>query len=123
MYEITVKGHFDAAHYLREYGGRCENLHGHRWEVTVTLASRVLTSTGLAFDFVQLKKALKQVIGRFDHVCLDEVPPFDRINPSTENIARTVFQGMREAIGQGDAWVKCVTVWESPDSWCTYYED
>jgi 6-pyruvoyltetrahydropterin/6-carboxytetrahydropterin synthase len=123
MYEVTVRQHFDAAHYLRDYGGRCENLHGHRYEVAVTLASRELDGTGLAYDFTRLKRVLKErFLERYDHVCLNDVAPYTEINPSAENIARTIYEGLREHLGGGPATLKSVTVWESPDSWCTYSE-
>ncbi len=124
MYEVTVRQHFDAAHYLRDYNGRCENLHGHRYEVAVTLTSRELDNTGLAYDFTRLKRVLKErFLDRYDHVCLNDVAPYTEINPSAENIARTVYAGLREALVGSPATLKSVTVWESPDSWCTYAEE
>ncbi|MHB1413620.1 MAG: 6-carboxytetrahydropterin synthase QueD [Chloroflexota bacterium] len=124
MYEVTVRKHFDAAHYLRDYNGRCENLHGHRYEVAITARSRELDQTGLAFDFTRLKGVLQErFLDRYDHVCLNDVNPYTEINPSAENIARTIYLGMREALAGTPATLHSVTVWESPDSWCTYTED
>ena len=124
MYQVTVKQHFDAAHYLRDYHGRCENLHGHRYEVAVTLRAAALDVTGLAFDFTELKRVLKdRFLARYDHACLNDLPPYTEINPSAENIARTIYEGLREALGQAGAVLQSVTVWESPDSWCTYTPD
>ncbi|MCL4534455.1 MAG: 6-carboxytetrahydropterin synthase QueD [Bacteroidetes bacterium] len=120
MYEVTIRQHFDAAHYLREYGGRCENLHGHRYEVEVSLEAGELNNIGLAFDFTQLKAALGTVLVRFDHKCLNEVEPFDGINPSAENIARTIFEALSAPLAGGRARLAWVRVYESPDSWATY---
>ncbi len=119
MYRISVEDHFDAAHYLRDYGGRCENLHGHRFKVVVTVEAKNLNSIGLAYDFTELKKHLKEVLSQFDHVCLNEVEPFDRINPSSENIAITIFDGLKACL-PGQVKLASVEVWESPQSWVVY---
>lgn len=124
MYQVTVKQHFDAAHYLRDYHGRCENMHGHRYEVAVALRATVLDPTGLAFDFAELKRVLKdRFLIHYDHACLNDLPPYTRINPSAENIARTMYEGLRDGLRDSPAALQSVTVWESPDSWCTYSED
>lgn len=119
MYRISVEDHFDAAHFLRDYGGRCENLHGHRFKVVVTVAAEKLDNTGLAYDFTELKRHLKEVLSRFDHVCLNEVEPFDRVNPSSENIATAIFGGLKERLPR-QVKLASVEVWESPQSWVTY---
>lgn len=120
MYEITVKAHFDTAHALRGYRGKCEALHGHRFEVVVCVATEDLNEIGLAYDFAELKRILReQVISRLDHANLNETPPFDKVNPSSENIARFIYDEMRKALsGIKLRWVQ---VWESPDAWVTYY--
>jgi 6-pyruvoyltetrahydropterin/6-carboxytetrahydropterin synthase len=119
MYEVTIQRHFDAAHALRGYAGRCENLHGHRYEVAVCLAAEELNDIGLAYDFTQLKAVLQErVLSRLDHVNLNETAPFDEMNPSAENIARFVHDQMAKALPQ--ACIRWVRVWESPDAWATY---
>lgn len=118
MYEISVKKHFDAAHYLREYKGKCEDLHGHRFEVVLTVQTDDLNNIGLAFDFTELKKHLDNVLSRFDHVCLNDVEPFRSINPSSENIARIIFSELSETIGE--IVISKVEVWESPESRAAY---
>lgn len=123
MYEVSVEGEFDAAHALRGYQGKCENLHGHRYRVAVTVESATLNDIGLACDFTVLKKDLNEVLGKFDHRYLNEVPPFDVINPSAENIARTIFERLREQLtGEGAVLTK-VEVWESPTSRAEYRPD
>jgi 6-pyruvoyltetrahydropterin/6-carboxytetrahydropterin synthase len=118
MYRISVRDHFDAAHYLRGYGGKCEGVHGHRFEVVVTLEAEGLNDIGIAYDFSDLKRALGDILKRFDHVCLNDVPPFDSINPSSENLARVIHDALAGEI-TGVA-VSCVEVWESPESRATY---
>jgi len=119
MYQVSVEGHFDAAHYLRDYGGKCENLHGHRFKVVVSLKVTKLNKIGLAYDFVELKRHLAEVLARFDHTSLNDVPPFDKINPSSENIAVTVYEQLKGRFSVGVTLSK-VDVWESPESSVTY---
>ncbi len=120
MYEVTIRMHFDAAHFLREYGGRCENMHGHRYEVEVAVESAELNEIGLVFDFTRFKAAVGDLLARFDHHCMNEVPPFDRINPSAENIARTVFEDLGPRLAGTPVRLAWTRVYESPDSWATY---
>jgi len=119
MYQVSVEGHFDAAHYLRNYGGKCENLHGHRFKVVVSLKAAKLNKVGLAYDFVELKRHLGEVLARFDHTSLNEVPPFDKINPSSENIAVTIYDELKGRFS-GGVTLSSVEVWESPESRVIY---
>jgi 6-pyruvoyltetrahydropterin/6-carboxytetrahydropterin synthase len=119
MYQVSVEGHFDAAHYLRDYGGKCENLHGHRFKVVVVLKAAKLNKIGLAYDFTELKHQLGEVLARFDHTSLNEVPPFDKINPSSENIAAEIYNQMKGRFSGGVA-LSSVEVWESPESRVAY---
>ncbi|OGN94418.1 MAG: 6-carboxytetrahydropterin synthase QueD [Chloroflexi bacterium RBG_13_50_10] len=119
MYQVSVEGHFDAAHYLRDYGGKCENIHGHRFKVVVSLKATKLNEIGLAYDFTELKRHLGEVLERFDHTSLNDVPPFDKINPSSENIAVTVYDELKGRFPGGVSLLS-VEVWESPQSCVTY---
>ena len=119
MYQISVEGHFDAAHYLRDYGGKCENLHGHRFKVVVSLKAAKVNKIGLAYDFTELKRHLGEVLARFDHASLNDVPPFDKINPSSENIAVTIYDELKGRFS-GGVTLATVEVWESPESRVTY---
>jgi len=119
MYQVSVEGHFDAAHFLRDYGGKCENVHGHRFKVVVSLKAAKLNKVGLAYDFVELKRHLGEVLARFDHTSLNEVPPFDKINPSSENIAATIYEQLKGRFS-GGVTLSSVEVWESPESRVTY---
>jgi 6-pyruvoyltetrahydropterin/6-carboxytetrahydropterin synthase len=118
MYEVRVKRHFDAAHALLGYEGKCEATHGHRYQVVVCLESEGLDDTGLAYDFTLLKRVLDPIVERLDHTLLNDVPPFDKVNPSSENIARFFYEELEGSI-EG-AQLSSVEVWESPDAWVTY---
>ncbi len=122
MYEISVEQEFDAAHALRGYEGKCERLHGHRFRVAVTITANKLNEIGLAYDFTLLKKQLGEVIGRFDHTSLNETAPFDKMNPSSENIASTVYGEMKKRLAGTPATMSRVEVWESPTSRAEYTE-
>ncbi len=98
MYEITVEKHFEAAHFLRGYQGKCENLHGHRYKVVVKIEAGKLNDIGLAYDFTDLKRHLKEILDRYDHTCLNDIKPFDKINPSAENIASTIFKELKKKL-------------------------
>ena len=121
VYEISVRKHFDAAHFLRGYKGKCENLHGHRYDVVVRLKVKELDEIGLAYDFAELKQHLKDILVRFDHTCLNDIPPFSEINPSSENIASTIYKELKVRLKEMP--VFSVQVWESPDSWVTYFPE
>jgi len=119
MYRVSVEQHFDAAHYLRDYHGKCENLHGHRFKVVVSVKAATLNVIGLAYDFVELKRHLGDILTKFDHTCLNDVPPFDKLNPSSENIAETIYDRLKGRIS-GEVSLASVEVWESPESCVTY---
>jgi len=112
-YELTVKGHFDAAHRLYGYPGECRDLHGHTWDVEVTVESAELDAIGIVYDFKSLKADLAGVIDAFDHVLINEVPPFDEVSPTAENLARVICERLQGVV---DPCVRVseVVVWESP---------
>ena len=123
MYEVSVEQDFDAAHYLRDYRGKCEALHGHRYRVVVKIKTPQLDDIGLAYDFTELKKYASNILARFDHTCLNDVTPFDKINPSSENIARTIYQELEPQLAGAHVSISCVEVWESPQTRVTYSMD
>ena len=123
MYTISVEQHFDAAHYLRGYQGKCEALHGHRFGVGARLEVAQLDDIGMAYDFTLLKQHLGEILGRFDHTCLNDVSPFDEINPSSENIAATIYQELRPKLAGAPVSIACIEVWESPRSGVSYRPD
>ena len=119
MFEVTVERTFAAGHALREYRGKCENVHGHNYRVEVTVAGDDVDSTGLLVDFVELKERLDGVIAYLDHRFLNDLAPFDKINPSAENIARYFFEQMEGRTGPGGRLAR-VKVWETETSSATY---
>lgn len=112
-WELTVKGHFDAAHSLVGYPGECRELHGHTWDVEVTVRGSRLDSVGIVYDFKTLKADLGAVLEPLDHAHLNEVEPFDTLNPTAENLARYICECLEGRVGQGVSVVE-VAVWESP---------
>ncbi|MDD5094567.1 MAG: 6-carboxytetrahydropterin synthase QueD [Dehalococcoidia bacterium] len=120
MYRISVRQHFDAAHHLRNYRGKCEQMHGHRFLVVVTVEGLELNELGMVFDFSELKKHLQSIVDRFDHVCLNDIAPFDQVNPSAENIALVIYQELSPRLKAERISITSVEVWESPDSCATY---
>lgn len=113
MYELLVESEFSAAHRLREYHGACENLHGHNWRVEMTVGGEDLDKLGMLMDFRDLKRILNEAIKRFDHVYLNELPDFEKQNPTTENMARLLYEECSRKLPAGVR-VRSVTVWESP---------
>lgn len=115
MYLLTVTESFASAHALRGYGGPCERLHGHNWRIEVTVAARELDGRGLAIDFKVLKGHLTDTCRRLDHRFLNELEPFDRINPTSENLARHLALEMERRLGGVEPAVRVyeVRVWES----------
>jgi 6-pyruvoyltetrahydropterin/6-carboxytetrahydropterin synthase len=120
MYQLFVEEHFDAAHYLPNYRGKCENLHGHRFKVVARLEAARLDETGLAYDFAEVKRHLREVLARFDHTCLNDVPPLDKTGPSSENIAATIYDALRPFFAGSAVKLANVEVWESPTTGVTY---
>ena len=123
MYKISVEQHFDAAHFLRGYQGKCEALHGHRFRVVVEVKASRLNNIGIAYDFTELKHQLGDILSKYDHTCLNDVPPFDEINPSSENIAATVYDELKVKLAGAPVSISGIEVWESPQSWVTYSPD
>ena len=118
MYEIKVKSSFSAAHNLRNYHGKCENLHGHNWNIEAVFAYKSLGKDGLAVDFKEAKSLLKSVLERFDHSYLNETTAFKKLNPTSENMARLIYDGIKK----NDKHIASVSVWENDNSCATYKE-
>ncbi len=120
MYELKIEDSFAAAHNLRGYKGQCEALHGHNWKVEVVVRADRLDDTGLAVDFHELKAATHQVLERLDHGYLNDLPMFREQNPSSELIAKHIFEELGRRIEREGLWVHRVTAWES-DKACASY--
>ena len=123
MYELTVKASFSAAHSLRDYEGPCSNVHGHNWGVEVVVSGKALQPNGMLVDFGDIKKATSDVISRLDHANVNEVAPFDKMNPTSENLARWIFQEVGKRVNTEDLKVTRVNVREAETSCAAYFED
>ncbi len=121
MYKVSIKTGFSAAHRLRGYKGKCENIHGHNWIVEVTVASQVLDELGMVVDFKELKTMAESVINQLDHREMNELQYFIQNNPSAENIARYIYDSLEAEIQDR---LSCklveVSVWENEHSKATY---
>jgi 6-pyruvoyltetrahydropterin/6-carboxytetrahydropterin synthase len=117
MFEICVEHTFASAHFLRDYKGKCENLHGHNYRVQVAMEGE-LDKSGMVFDFADLKGRLRKTSEYMDHQCLNELKPFDTVNPSAENIAKFIFDEIQHDIEP--AKLSYVRVWETDTSCATY---
>jgi 6-pyruvoyltetrahydropterin/6-carboxytetrahydropterin synthase len=122
MYQITVITHFAAAHQLRNFKGKCENLHGHNWKVEATLRGEGLTGEGLLIDFQQVRDTTNAILEELDHSFLNELPAFKYQNPSSENIAAYIFRELSKRLNDSKVRVSLVTAWESDTASAGYGE-
>ena len=122
MFEVAVEESFAAGHALRGYRGKCENVHGHNYKVRVVVEGEKLDATGLLFDFAELRRQMKDIIGVLDHRFLNDLPPFTEINPTAENIARYFYEQLngRIAASANGARLREVVVFESDTTTATY---
>lgn len=120
MYEVTIKKSFSAAHLLKEIGGKCEELHGHNFLVEVSVAAASLNSEGLLIDFRVVKRWTDEVLALLDHKYLNEIEAFKNINPSSEQIARFLYDRISDKAQAAKVALSRVTVWESETSCVTY---
>ena len=121
MYEITIHSHFSGAHRLRYLHGKCEELHGHNWKVEVSVVSNRLEKEGVVIDFGILKQKLERVLKPLDHTYLNDLPYFSGIEPSSENIAKYIFDRLKRELKGHPGTLKKVTAWESETSSATYF--
>ena len=122
MYELMVEEQFAAAHQLREYQGKCENLHGHNWKVQVFVQADNLNKIGLAVDFNDIKQALRTLLAQLDHQFLNQLPDFQQLNPSSENIACWLFNKLKNDPQLKDVRLSKTVVWESDIACAAYWE-
>ncbi len=118
MYTIKVEGGFSSAHNLREYKGKCEGLHGHNWRVEARIRSAKLDSIGMVVDFKDVKAYLNAVLEELDHQYLNDLGPFKKTNPTSENIAAYIYGRLKQRFPE----LSAVTVWENATSAATYEE-
>ena len=123
MYHLKIKTHFAAAHRLINYQGDCENLHGHNWHVEVTVSARQLDKAGLGIDFKILKRHTKELLGELDHKYLNDLPAFTQTSPSSEQIARFLYERLSSQLDDDNVQLERVTVWESEYACASYTRD
>ncbi|MDR2459574.1 MAG: 6-carboxytetrahydropterin synthase QueD [Deltaproteobacteria bacterium] len=126
MYELKITNHFAAAHNLREFHGKCENLHGHNWFVEVRVRADGLDKIGLVMDFGVIKRLLNDVLDLIDHKYLNELEYFKDLNPSSENIAFFIYSRLApEILKASEERVRLysVSAWESDNASATYINE
>ena len=123
MFEVEIIANFSAAHRLRNYQGKCERLHGHNYRVHVRARAASLDEGGMVMDFGDLKRATNLVLERLDHSYINEIKPFDRIEPSAENIAAFLFDEIGRQLDDKSDTLHSVSVWESDNSRATFFKE
>ena len=118
MYEIKVRANFSAAHNLKDYHGKCERLHGHNWIVEARFVFETLGKDGMAIDFKEAKRLVNEAIEKLDHAYLNEVAELKNINPTSENVAKFIY----DSVKKNNKNIKSISVWENADSCATYSE-
>jgi 6-pyruvoyltetrahydropterin/6-carboxytetrahydropterin synthase len=122
MYEVTIRKSFSAAHTLA-IGGKCEDLHGHNFRVDITAGSEKVNAEGIVIDFRILKAWANEILEEIDHTFLNDLPVFNDVNPSSEMIARFIYERLGEKAASAGVAIRKVTVWESDNACATYRGD
>jgi len=122
-YTMKILLDFAAAHLLRNYEGVCNRLHGHNWKVEVMVVATKLDDVGMGMDFKVIKDATRELIGKLDHRNLNDIPPFDKINPTAENISEYLYSELSKTLNVDGIKVSAVTLWETDRASVTYTED
>ena len=119
MYEIKTQAHFSAAHHLLNYEGECENQHGHNWLVEAFVKGNHLDKSNILIDYKVLKKALNKVLNLLDHKDINELEQFKGVSPSSEKLAKFIYDEMRKDIKN----LSKISVWETQTSCASYFEE
>lgn len=122
MYEISIKTTFSAAHQLIGYNGACEHLHGHNWDAEVFVRGENLDDTGMGIDYKVLEKHTDDILKGLDHRNINKVQPFDKINPTSENIARWLFKELSVRVNSGQFKVFRINIKETENFSASYSE-
>lgn len=122
-YTLKIVTDFAAAHYLRNYEGKCARLHGHNWKIELEVTATGLNEVGMGIDFQDMKTETKALLEGLDHYNLNDMPPFDKINPTAENLAAFIYQSLADQINDERVNVSAVTVWETERACVRYTED
>jgi 6-pyruvoyltetrahydropterin/6-carboxytetrahydropterin synthase len=119
MFELKILTDFAAAHQLTMVTEKCENLHGHNWQVEVCVAGKELNSAGVLIDFGELKAHVREIVAELDHRFLNDLQVFDG-NPSSERIAVYIAERLSGMLSIENIRVSRIAVWESNDACATY---
>jgi 6-pyruvoyltetrahydropterin/6-carboxytetrahydropterin synthase len=119
MFELKVQMFFSSAHHLLNYNGKCENMHGHNWLTEAFVSGTELDKSNILVDYKVIKSNLKEVLDYLDHKDINELPEFQGISPSSEILAKFIYEQMKKRIPQTSK----VAVWETSTSCTTYWED
>lgn len=122
QYTLKILADFASAHTLRDYPGDCRRMHGHNWKLEVEVEANRLDDAGMGVDFRVIKNAARTLAKTLDHYYLNDIPPFDKINPTAENIAAYFFRGLSQTLNQPHLRVSAVTLWET-DRACVRYAE
>jgi len=122
MYTLKVVSDFASAHTLRDYPGACSRMHGHNWKVEAEVEAVALDAVGMGVDFKVIKNTVRELTDQLDHQYLNEIPPFDSVNPTAENIAAHLFRGLSAALNDQRIRVKAITLWETERACVRYTE-
>lgn len=122
MYKILINTHFAASHMINGYQGPCKELHGHTWKLEVGVKTEKINEIGISLDFKDLKGIIQSITERLDHHHINNVPPFDKINPTAENLAQYIYGETKRQLPR-DIFISHVTIFESDSYALTYSED
>lgn len=124
MYTLKIEGTFEAAHRIIGHSGKCDRLHGHSWRVEVQVCGTKQDALGMVIDFKYLKEALAGILNEMDHHYLNELPSFQKQNPTAENLSRVIYEALKAQVHNWpEVQLRAVTVWESPTASVTYTEE
>jgi len=121
-YTLKVVSDFASAHTLRDYPGACSRMHGHNWKVEAEVEASQLNNVGMAIDFKKIRQQVRELTDLLDHRYLNEIEPFDEINPTAENIAAFIFSGLSTSLNDEQVRVKAITLWETERA-CVRFTD
>jgi 6-pyruvoyltetrahydropterin/6-carboxytetrahydropterin synthase len=122
-YTLKVLTDFSAAHTLRDYPGACSRMHGHNWKVEAEVVATQLNTMGMAIDFKEIKTAAREIAARLDHYYLNDLEPFQKINPTAENIAQYFYRELAKKLNSDTVKVSKLTLWETERACVSYSED
>lgn len=123
MFEVTKRATFSAAHFLRGYNGPCARLHGHNWTLEVVIRAEKLDPMGMVIDFMDLARAMDDLLHKVDHQNLNDMPPFDTVNPTSENLAAWFHAELEKRLAPYNCRPYLVRIWEMPDCSAAYWKE